>query len=272
MPSAGKYLLLGLLAPVLASLCDARAADGQRSLQQLRHTAWTSREGAPPEIWALAQTNDGYLWLGTGGGLYRFDGASFEKFQPLKGESLPSLNVNSLVATRSGDLWIGFASGALARLRKGHLTTFDLSLPSVPVLELSEDSAGGVWAALGEDDRGGVARFRQGRWEIFGPSRGVAPGAATSVLGAADGSVWIAAGGELGVLRPGADRFFARRRLGREQTKAEAVAGRGDMAHHRCPARSSAHHGIGYPIHDDMGRAADNAQSPSAEPSFRSAR
>jgi signal transduction histidine kinase/ligand-binding sensor domain-containing protein len=207
MPSAAKYLLLGMLAPVLASLCDARAADGQRSLQQLQHTAWTSREGAPPEIWALAQTNDGYLWLGTGGGLYRFDGASFEKFQPLKGESLPSLNVNSLVATRSGDLWIGFASGALARLRAGHLTTFDLGLPPVPVLELSEDRAGGVWAALGEDDRGGVARFRQGRWEIFGPSRGVAAGAATSVLGAADGSVWVAAGSQLEVLRPGADRF-----------------------------------------------------------------
>lgn len=95
----------------------------------------------------------------------------------------------------------------MARLRAGHLTTFDLGLPPVPVLELSEDRAGGIWAALGEDDRGGIARFRQGRWEIFGRSRGVAPGAATSVLGAADGSVWVAAGGELQVLRPGADRF-----------------------------------------------------------------
>ena len=149
MPSAGKYLLLGMLAPALASLGGAWAADGQRGLQQLRHTAWTSRDGAPPEIWALAQSHDGYLWLGTGGGLYRFDGASFEKFRPVKGESLPSLNVNSLLATRSGDLWIGFASGAVARLRAGHLATFDLGLPPIPVLELSEDRAGGIWAALG---------------------------------------------------------------------------------------------------------------------------
>src|SRR5436305_1205953 len=125
MPSAAKYLLLAMLAPALASLSAACAADAQRGLQQLRHTAWTSRDGAPPEIWALAQSHDGYLWLGTGGGLYRFDGASFEKFRPVKGENLPSLNVNSLLATRSGDLWIGFASGAVARLRAGHLTTFD---------------------------------------------------------------------------------------------------------------------------------------------------
>jgi len=207
MSFAGKFLLLGLLASLLPGLCGAHAADAQRSLQQLRHTAWTSREGAPPEVWALAQSDDGYLWLGTGGGLYRFDGASFEKFRPVKGESLPSLNVNSLLASRSGDLWIGFASGALARLRAGHLTTFDVSLPRVPVLELSEDREGGIWAALGEDDRGGVARFHRGRWEIFGESRGVVAGAVTSVVGAADGSVWIAAGGELEVLRPGANRF-----------------------------------------------------------------
>jgi len=207
MSSAGKFLLLGILALLLPSLCDTCAADAQRSLQQLRHTAWTSRDGAPPEVWALAQSDDGYLWLGTGGGLYRFDGASFEKFRPVEGESLPTLNVNSLLATRSGDLWIGFASGALARLRAGHLTTFDLGLPPVPVLELAEDRAGGIWAALGGDGRGGVARFRQGGWEIFDRSRGVAAGAATSVLGAADGSVWIAAGGQLEVLRPGADRF-----------------------------------------------------------------
>lgn len=206
MSSAAKVLLLGMLATWLV-VCSACAAQAQRSLQQLRHTAWTSRDGAPPEVWALAQSRDGYLWLGTGSGLYRFDGARFEKFRPFKGEHLPSLNVNSLLATRAGELWIGFASGAMARLRAGHLTIYDLGLPPVPVLELSEDRAGGIWAALGEDDRGGIARFQHGRWEIFGRSRGVPAGAATSVLGAADGSVWIAAGGELAVLRPGARRF-----------------------------------------------------------------
>ncbi|MFD1952150.1 two-component regulator propeller domain-containing protein [Sphingomonas arantia] len=206
MSSVPKFLLLAMLTALL-SLCEAGVANAQRSLQQLRHTAWTSRDGAPPEIWALAQSNDGYLWLGTGSGLYRFDGARFEKFRPFGGERLPSLNVNSLLATRSGDLWIGFASGAVARLRSGHLTIFDLGLPPVPVLELAEDRAGGIWAALGEDDRGGVARFHRGRWESVGDAYGVVAGAATSVLGARDGSVWIAAGGELEVLRPGARRF-----------------------------------------------------------------
>ncbi|MET3723576.1 sensor histidine kinase [Sphingomonas trueperi] len=187
--------------------CEAPAATGQRTLQQLRHTAWTAREGAPPEIWALAQSEDGYLWLGTGSGLYRFDGARFEKFRPLNGERLPSLNVNSLLAARNGDLWIGLASGSVARLRAGHLKAFDLGIPSVAVLALAEDRAGVVWAVLGEDNRGGVVRFRYGRWEMLGRTQGIPAGAATSVLAAADGSVWVAVGGELEVLRPGATRF-----------------------------------------------------------------
>ncbi|WP_176787025.1 two-component regulator propeller domain-containing protein [Sphingomonas sp. NFR15] len=206
MSSAAKYCVVGMLAS-LPSPCDALGATVQRTLQQLRHTAWTAREGAPPEIWALAQSRDGYLWLGTGSGLYQFDGARFEKFRPSKGEHLPSLNVNALLASRTGDLWIGFASGAVARLRAGHLTTFDLGMPSVPVLALAEDRAGMIWAVLGEDNRGEVARFRQGRWEMLGRSHGIPAGAATSVVAGVDGSVWVAVGGELEVLRPGATRF-----------------------------------------------------------------
>nr|WP_315382691.1 two-component regulator propeller domain-containing protein [uncultured Sphingomonas sp.] len=206
MSSAVRYWVLAMLA-ALSGAGDVLAAGAPRSLQQLRHTAWTVREGAPPEIWALAQSRDGYLWLGTGSGLYRFDGARFEKFRPFQGEHLPSLNVNSLLATRTGDLWIGFASGAVARLRAGHLTTFDLAMPSVPVLALAEDRGGVIWAVLGEDSRGGVARFRLGRWEMLDRRHGVAAGAATSVVAGVDGSVWIAVGGELAVLRPGTARF-----------------------------------------------------------------
>ncbi|OAN67086.1 sensor histidine kinase [Sphingomonas sp. TDK1] len=206
MSLAAKYRILTILAP-LWSIGDAWAAGEPRSLQQLRHTAWTVREGAPPEIWALAQSRDGYLWLGTGSGLYRFDGARFDKFRPFPREHLPSLNVNSLLATRTGDLWIGFASGAVARLRAGHLTTFDLGIPSVPVLALAEDRAGMIWAVLGEDNRGGVARFHRGRWQMLDRRHGVAAGAATSVVAASDGAIWIAVGGELAVLRPGAVRF-----------------------------------------------------------------
>jgi ligand-binding sensor domain-containing protein len=56
---------------------------------------------------ALAQTAVGYLWVGTTQGLYRFNGISFEQYQPGEGK-FPSRSILSLFADRSGDLWIGY--------------------------------------------------------------------------------------------------------------------------------------------------------------------
>lgn len=55
-----------------------RALALDRRIDQLHHTAWIARNGAPTEISAIAQTADGFLWLGTAAGLYRFDGLQFE--------------------------------------------------------------------------------------------------------------------------------------------------------------------------------------------------
>ena len=62
------YLLILLLCTPLYGI------DRDRRLDQLYHTGWTYAEGGPGEVHALAQTTDGYLWLGTPTGLFRFDG------------------------------------------------------------------------------------------------------------------------------------------------------------------------------------------------------
>ena len=78
------------------------------------HQAWTTREGAPPATIALAQAPDGYLWLGTGTGLYRFDGVTFSRYQPPPGKHLPSANITALKFTTGGALWVGFYDGGAA--------------------------------------------------------------------------------------------------------------------------------------------------------------
>src|SRR5260370_42048457 len=65
------------------------ALDPQKAITQLVHTSWTEREGAPASVRALAQTTDGYLWVATASGLYRFDGARFTRLEPAAGEELP---------------------------------------------------------------------------------------------------------------------------------------------------------------------------------------
>ena len=111
-------LILVLAAP----WAPLHALDKNRSLSQFHHTSWFSRDGAPVDIWALAQSVDGYLWLGTGTGLYRFDGVRFEHIQP-SADSAPlrSNNITALTALPSGELWMGFYfPGGVSVLRDGH--------------------------------------------------------------------------------------------------------------------------------------------------------
>src|SRR5271167_3364077 len=70
--------------------------------QRIIHESWTFKDGAPDAVWALAQTADDYLWLGTAGGLYRFDGIRFELFRSPFGDQLLTNNIAWLFASPTG--------------------------------------------------------------------------------------------------------------------------------------------------------------------------
>src|ERR1039457_7728894 len=91
---------------VLAGSCAGPgfALDPHKAIDQFVHTAWTEKDGVPTSVLALAQTTDGYLWLGTSMGLFRFDGVRFVRFEPLAGEALPSVRIETLLAARDGGL------------------------------------------------------------------------------------------------------------------------------------------------------------------------
>src|SRR5229473_4399262 len=65
-------------------------------------------DGAP---YSIAQTADGYLWIGGANGLLRFDGVRFVPWSPPLGKQLPSPVVAALLAARDGSLWLGTLSG-----------------------------------------------------------------------------------------------------------------------------------------------------------------
>jgi len=65
------------------ALCSTPIAPTpNRMLSELRHTSWTIKDGVRGDVLALAQTTDGYLWLGTADGLCSFDGAHFKRYEP----------------------------------------------------------------------------------------------------------------------------------------------------------------------------------------------
>src|SRR6266404_5297408 len=115
-----------VIAPgVLVASCRcAFALDPSLDISQYAHTAWRIRKGSfKGVIQAIAQTPDGYLWLGTEFGLLRFDGEKNVPWQPPAGEQLPSSNIRSLLAARDGTLWIGTLRG-LASWKDGRLIQY----------------------------------------------------------------------------------------------------------------------------------------------------
>lgn len=78
------------------------------------HTQWTATDGAPTGIEFMTPTRDGFLWLASAGGLFRFDGIEFERFRGVNGVSLLSQHPYTLFATANGGLWIGVACCTIA--------------------------------------------------------------------------------------------------------------------------------------------------------------
>src|SRR5580698_1945452 len=112
---------------------------------QYAHKAWSIREGFfKSKVLSVAQTPDGYLWLGTDFGVVRFDGVRVVEWQPPAGEQRPSNFIRCLLGGRDGTLWIATNRG-LASWKAGRLTQYP-GLAGRNVNSLYEDGEGTVWA------------------------------------------------------------------------------------------------------------------------------
>ncbi|MBN9663347.1 MAG: hypothetical protein J0H49_34425 [Acidobacteria bacterium] len=127
--SGGRLIPLGRRAFACLCLLALGQAPGfalnpNRHLTQYGHTAWRIEDGAfGASPTAIAQTADGYLWIGTGAGLLRFDGQRFVRWEPPADQQLSNPSINTLLGTRDGTLWIGTPVG-LARWRNGALWNY----------------------------------------------------------------------------------------------------------------------------------------------------
>jgi signal transduction histidine kinase/ligand-binding sensor domain-containing protein len=193
-----------ILAAALSLVCGtgALALGRSTSFADLHHTAWRGDDGAPANIVAMAQTPDGFLWLGTGGGLFRFDGVRFELVNTSNGAELPTGSISALLATPAGQLFIGHRfNGGVSILDQRGIEHHRSPKELFNAWAFAVDPQGAVWGAF----TGGVARFQGGTWQPF--ELDGEPIVSRSVLVDQEGSVWVTARTGAFVLPQGASAF-----------------------------------------------------------------
>lgn len=186
-----RMLLVAGLA-ILAVALPARAQIPRLGFEQFKHTRWTVDDGAPTDIGAIAQTPDGYLWLGTTKGLYRFDGVTFEHIAPPAGSRMDRQDAASLWVTRSGELWVGYGTGGIAAYRGGRLVDLGMPRPPSSNWPIVETSDGAIWVAFrARFSEKRLTRLFKGRWEFVAEPLGLPAGSISAMTVGPDGALWI---------------------------------------------------------------------------------
>ena len=187
----------------------AVALDPDRRISQYAHTAWRVRDGAfSGAPTAITQTTDGYVWIGTSGGLVRFDGVRFVPWLPPSGKQLLSSNISALLGARDGSLWIGTHSG-LFRWKDGNLTNYPDPMGSIN--DIQEERNGTIWLSRSnlDDDKGSLCEVAGTELRCHGKSEGVPPLDDGPLLFDAKGNVWIGGSSMLTRWKPDSSHTYA---------------------------------------------------------------
>lgn len=180
----------------------AWALDPHRALTQALLRKWQYQQGLPqPTIFRILQTSDGYIWLGTTSGLYRFDGIRFTAASEEGDPPLKNLWIQDLCEDRDHALWIATNDAGLLRLHKGTVVSFgrDEGLPALNVRCLLIARNGDLW--IGTDE--GLARRvadkslekRPGAFISYRSDQGLAANDVHALCEMPDGTICIGGAG-----------------------------------------------------------------------------
>ena len=132
---------LGLISALLVSF--------SAYTQQYNFISYSIEEGlAQSQIRSISQDDDGYLWIGTLGGLSKFDGINFENFST--NEGLLHNQINAIYSDKKGRVWLG-TQGGVSVYDGGGFTNYEFkeSLSQQFVLSIIEDKTGKIWFTTG---------------------------------------------------------------------------------------------------------------------------
>ena len=180
------FLLLFFLAP------EVRALDPHTLISQYGHLAWRTQDGDLNTPASIAQTTDGYIWIGTFEGLVRFDGAKFTLWKPPEGQALPARSHNFMLAGRDGALWIA-TTGGLTRLRDGQLFNYSPASGGWGASYIFEDRDGTIWVTRYRvsDGQGPLCRVTGDALQCYGEKDGISVKWGFGITQDTSGNIWF---------------------------------------------------------------------------------
>jgi ligand-binding sensor domain-containing protein/signal transduction histidine kinase len=193
---------------LLACCPGALALNPALDVSQYAHMWWKVRDGfVKGTVFSIAQTPDGYLWLGTEFGLVRFDGVRRVVWEPPPGQHLPSNSIFSLLAAHDGTLWIGTSKG-LVSLKDGKLTEYPELAGQNIRAQMLEDHDGTVWAGgLAFPPPGKLCAIHNGSIHCYGQDGSFDTGV-RGLFEDHDGNLWVSLRDGLCRWKPGAPKFY----------------------------------------------------------------
>jgi len=170
MLSRSGQALRGLLTLLLclAGSPSAAAQLDALSMNQLRHATWGRTEGAPSITRGMTETADGFLWLASRNGLFRFDGLSFELMDGELDREVYGPPAKVLVG-RDGAVWALYPKGWLAVYRQGRLQLVRTPSAGGEVATFDQTRDGAIWLGVAQIGKP-FLRYRHGRWDTVAPN------------------------------------------------------------------------------------------------------
>lgn len=153
----------------------------------LQNTGWTRKDGAPSNVFSMAQADDGLLWFAATDGLYSFDGARFVRHRAIGGQALHSPATNAVITVGKA-IWVGYQFGGISRFESGtvrHYVGKDGPQGAIHHFITLPDHS--LWATGSR----GLYRFDGERWRLTTPAEGLAAGEQRSFTNLPDGSMLV---------------------------------------------------------------------------------
>ena len=198
------FACVSMLVPSSASAQSLDLGDRKKALTQYKIDTWQTEQGLPLNtVQTFLQTRDGYLWVGTGGGLARFDGARFTTFETAEVPEVSSQPIFGMMEDAAGGLWIGHSKGA-ARYLRGR---FEVAMAADVtagrrVWAFAQSRAGVVWAAT----ENGLIRWENGVTKLYQQADGLPTNRLRTLTFDKEGTLWIGTTGG-GLVSFKSDRF-----------------------------------------------------------------